>query len=158
MELDIYVDESVYGTCYRTCLNLCMMNMCLNLCLNLLLILFLYMNLENIYESAFVYESGKYRRLIIKTACDVCLSQAVSYPSRLCSHTSQAVFYISLTAYNINHRRFSLYRFIYTEFSNTEYTQISYTDYTQIHTDCIHRFHTHITSSITGIIHRLQVP
>ena len=24
MELDIYVDESVYGTCYRTCLNLCM--------------------------------------------------------------------------------------------------------------------------------------
>jgi hypothetical protein len=67
MELDIYVDESVYGTCYRTCLNLCMMN----LCLNLLLILFLYMNLENIYESASVYESGKYRRLIIKTACDV---------------------------------------------------------------------------------------
>jgi len=78
MELDIYVDESVYGTCYIWgCLNLCMMNMCLNLCLNLLLILFLYMNLENIYESAFVYESGKYRRLIIKTACDVCLSQAV---------------------------------------------------------------------------------
>ena len=75
MELDIYVDESVYGTCYRTCLNLCMMNMCLNL----LLILFLYMNLENIYESASVYESGKYRRLIIKTACDVCLSQAVQF-------------------------------------------------------------------------------
>jgi hypothetical protein len=71
MELDIYVDESVYGTCYIWgCLNLCMMNMCLNLCLNLLLILF-------IYESASVYESGKYRWLIIKTACDVCLSQAV---------------------------------------------------------------------------------
>jgi hypothetical protein len=24
-----------------------------------------------------LYESGKYRRLIIKTVCDVCLSQAV---------------------------------------------------------------------------------
>jgi hypothetical protein len=43
----------------------------------LLLILFLYMNLENIYESASIYGSGKYRRLIIKTAFDVCLSQAV---------------------------------------------------------------------------------
>jgi hypothetical protein len=84
MELDIYVDESVYGTCYRTCLNLCMMNMCLNLCLNLLLIMFLYMNLENIYESASVYESGKYRRLIIKTACDVCLSQAVLLNRTVC--------------------------------------------------------------------------
>jgi hypothetical protein len=81
-----------------------------------------------------------HKRFLILAACD--------------RHTSQAVFYISPTAYNINHKRFSLYRFIYTEFSNTEYTQISYTDYTHIHTDCIHRFHTHITSSITGIIHR----
>jgi hypothetical protein len=56
------------------------------------------------------------------------------------SHTSQAVFYVSPTAYNINRRRFSIYRFIYTKFSNTEYTQISYIDYTQIHTDCIYRF------------------
>jgi hypothetical protein len=95
MELDIYVDESVYGTCYIWgCLNLCMMNMCLNLCLNhrLLLILFLYMNLENIYESASVYESGKYRRLIIKTACDVCLSQAVLLNRTACDVClSQAV-------------------------------------------------------------------
>jgi hypothetical protein len=64
----------------------------LNLCLNLLLILFLYMNLENIYESASVYESGKYKRLIIKTACDVCLSQAVLLNRTACDvWLSQAV-------------------------------------------------------------------
>jgi predicted proteasome-type protease len=34
-------------------------------------------NFVSVYESASVYESGKYKRLIIKTACDVCLSQAV---------------------------------------------------------------------------------
>jgi hypothetical protein len=58
----------------------------------LLLILFLYMNLENIYESASVYGSGKYRRLIIKTACDVCLSQAVLLNRTACDVClSQAV-------------------------------------------------------------------
>ena len=63
------------------------------------------------------------------------------------SHTSQAVFYISPTAYNINHRRFSLYRFIYIEFSN------------RIYTDFIHRFtqiaytDLYISSSITGSIY-----
>ena len=86
MELDIYVDESVYGTCYIWgCLNLCMMNMCLNLCLNLLLILFLYMNLENM--------NLEYMRLIIKTACDVCLSQAVPLNWTACNLCySHAVF------------------------------------------------------------------
>jgi hypothetical protein len=77
------------------------------------------------------------------------------------------------TAYTINDRRFSLYRFIYTEFSNRYNTQNFQTDciihrFTQIihrlhNTQIVHRFihihrFTHITSSITGIIHRLQVP
>jgi hypothetical protein len=68
-----------------------------------------------------------HRRFLILAAC--------------VSHTSQAVFNISSTAYNINHMRFSIYRFfIYRIFKHRFNTQISYTDYTQIHTDCIHRF------------------
>jgi hypothetical protein len=69
------------------------------------------------------------------------------------SHTSQAVFNISLTAYNINHIQFSIYRFIYRIFKHRLYTDFIHRLHTQIHTDCIHifihikfhnRFHTQI--------------
>ena len=88
-----YESVYVYGDVWIFVWWICLWNL-LNLCLNhrLLLILFLYMNLENIYESASVYESGKYRRLIIKTACDVCLSQAVLLNRTACDvWLSQAV-------------------------------------------------------------------
>jgi hypothetical protein len=85
------------------------------------------------------------------TACDRHTSQAVSYPSRLCSHTSQAVFYISPTAYNINHRRFSLYRFIYTKFSNTDFIHRLYTDSHRLHTQIsytYYKFHNRYNTQI----------
>ena len=92
-----------------------------------------------------------HRRFLILAAC--------------VSHTSQAVFNISPTAYNINHRRFSIYRFIYRIFKHRLYTdfihrfhtqiihiftQIAYTDL-YISSSIIHRF-IHISSSI--VIHR----
>jgi hypothetical protein len=53
------------------------------------------------------------------------------------NHTSHAVFYISPTAYNINHRRFSIYRIfkhrIYTYFIHRLYTD-SHRLHTQIYT------------------------
>jgi hypothetical protein len=75
-----------------------------------------------------------HRRFLILAAC--------------VSHTSHAVFNISPTAYNINHRRFSIYRFIYRIFKH------------RLYTDFIHRLHTqisytdlYISSSITGSIY-----
>jgi hypothetical protein len=59
--------------------------MCLNLCLNLLLILFLLLILLLILFL-------EYRRLIIKTACGVCVSQAVLLNRTVCDVClSQAV-------------------------------------------------------------------
>jgi hypothetical protein len=83
-----------------------------------------------------------HRRFLVLSAC--------------VSHTSQTVFNISLTAYNINHRRFSIYRFIYRIFKHRFNTQIIH----RFHTQIIHRFtqiaytDLYISSSITGSIHR----
>jgi hypothetical protein len=81
-----------------------------------------------------------HRRFLILAAC--------------VSHTSQTVFNISPIAYNINHRRFSIYRFIYRIFKHRLYTdfihrftQIAYTDLYISSSIVIHRF-IHISSSI----------
>jgi hypothetical protein len=66
-----------------------------------------------------------HRRFLILAAC--------------VSHTSHAVFYISPTAYNINHKRFSIYRFIYKIFKHRIYTDFIHRLYTDSH-----RLHTQI--------------
>jgi hypothetical protein len=80
-----------------------------------------------------------HRRFLILAAC--------------VSHTSHTVFNISPTAYNINHRRFSIYRIfkhrLYIDFIH-RFTQIAYTDL-YISSSIIHKF-IHILSSI--VIHR----